>query len=187
MSTSFRLPDEGREWVARVRAGDERAFESLFRALAPGLCALATRYVGSRSVAEELVQDLFLDVWTRRESLHIEQTISAYLYTAVRHRALNHVRRERGPARVRDTSFAMHPDDPDPRAPGASELLDALEIQDAIDRLPARCRLVFTLHRQQDMSYGEIATSLGLSIKTVETQMGRALKSLRERLKHLLP
>jgi RNA polymerase sigma-70 factor (ECF subfamily) len=168
--------------MERIRSGDESAFEALFRALAPGLCALATRYVDSRQVAEELVQDLFLELWTRRADLHIEQALTSYLFTATRNRALNHVKRERHLSQWR-TQTARLIDETDRSAPNDSELLDALELQDAIDHLPARCRLIFMLNRQQDMTYGEIARSLGLSVKTVETQMGRALKALRERLK----
>jgi RNA polymerase sigma-70 factor, ECF subfamily len=183
MATPYRLPEAGSEWLARIRAGDEAAFEALFRALAPGLCALSARYVESPSVAEELVQDLFLDLWRRREQLAMEQGLTAYLVTATRHRALNHLRHER---RI----VGWTPGVADGMAgdnAGESELLDALELQDAIAALPARCRLIFTLSRHQDMTYTEIAASLGLSVKTVETQMGRALKSLRERLKHLIP
>jgi RNA polymerase sigma-70 factor (ECF subfamily) len=184
MSVPHRLPYHGPEWLERIRAGDEAAFEALFRAFAPGLCALAARYTGSRAVAEELVQDLFLDLWTRRTHLVVDRSLASYLQTAMRHRSLNHLRHERrlvaAPAEDRAA-------EPDASAPGESELLDALELQDAIEHLPARCRLVFTLSRRQDMSYGEIAASLGLSIKTVETQMGRALKALRERLRHLVP
>jgi RNA polymerase sigma-70 factor (ECF subfamily) len=182
MPIAHRLPYHGPEWFDRIRAGDEAAFEALFRALAPGLCALITHYVKSRPVAEELVQDLFFDLWARRSEIVIEQALTSYLYTAARNRALNHLKRER---RVLPLSALpdARPDDPDAAAPGETELLDALELQDAIERLPARCRLVFTLHRQHDLTYGEIAASLGLSIKTVETQMGRALKALRERLR----
>ena len=185
MATSHRLPEHGQQWIARIRAGDEAAFEALFRALAPGLCALVTRYVGSRPAAEELVQELFFDLWQRREQLAPEQAITGYLYVAARNRALNWLRHER---RITPWSAAaqQHAAEPDPSSPNESELLDMLELQDAIASLPARCRLIFTLSRQQDMSYGEIASSLGLSIKTVETQMGRALKALRERLRHLL-
>lgn len=184
MSVPHRLPYHGPEWLERVRSGDEAAFEALFRAFAPGLCALAARYVGSRAVAEELVQDLFLDLWTRRAHLVVERSVVSYLQTAMRNRALNHLRHERRV--VAPLPDETRPDAPDAAAPGESELLDALELQDAIEHLPARCRLIFTLSRQQDMSYGEIASSLGLSIKTVETQMGRALRSLRERLRHLV-
>jgi RNA polymerase sigma-70 factor (ECF subfamily) len=184
MSIPHRLPYHGSEWLERVRSGDEAAFEALFRAFAPGLCALATRYVASRAVAEELVQDLFLDLWTRRTHLVVDRSVASYLQTAMRHRALNHLRHERRV--VAPLPDGERVDEPDATAPGESELLDALELQDAIEHLPARCRLIFTLSRQQDMSYGEIAASLGLSIKTVETQMGRALRALRERLRHLV-
>lgn len=184
MSIPHRLPYHGAEWLERVRSGDEAAFEALFRAFAPGLCALATRYVASRAVAEELVQDLFLDLWTRRTHLVVERSVASYLQTAMRNRALNHLRHERRV--VAPPPDEEQRDEADAAAPGESELLDALELQDAIEHLPARCRLIFTLSRQQDMSYGEIAASLGLSIKTVETQMGRALRALRERLRHLV-
>jgi RNA polymerase sigma-70 factor, ECF subfamily len=184
MSVPHRLPYHGPEWLERIRSGDEAAFEALFRAFAPGLCALAARYTASRAVAEELVQDLFLDLWTRRAHLVVDRSLASYLQAAMRNRALNHLRHDRRLVAPREEDRIG---DADPSAPGESELLDALELQDAIEHLPARCRLIFTLSRRQDMSYGEIAASLGLSIKTVETQMGRALKSLRERLRHLVP
>ena len=191
MSLPHRLPYQGPEWIERIRSGDEAAFEALFRAFAPGLCALATRYVRSRAVAEELVQELFLDLWVRREQLVVEQAISAYLCTATRNRALNHLRREN-----RLDAWRQGASDPtrtgefgrmDRRMPDETALLDALELQDAVAQLPARCRLIFTLNRQQEMTDAEIANSLGLSITTVETQMGRALKSLRERLRPVVP
>lgn len=188
MATSHRLPELRPEWIDRIRAGDVAAFEALFRALSPGLCVLVTRYVREHPVAEELVQDLFLDLWTRRAELVVDRALTAYLYTAARNRALNHLRRERRLTAWPAAATAHADDDPadaDPSAPNESELLDALELQDAIDQLPPRCRLIFTLNRRHDMTYGEIATSLGLSVKTVETQMGRALKSLRDRLRHL--
>ena len=186
MPIGQRITHHGPEWLERIRRGDAEAFEALFRALAPGLCALATRYVESRAVAEEIVQDLFFDLWSRRGELAIGQSLTSYLYVATRHRALNHVRRERQASRFRASTLRLA-DEIDISAPGEAELLDALELQEAIDALPARCRLVFTLSRYQDLSYGEIASSLGLSVKTVETQMGRALKALRDRLRHLVP
>ena len=186
MTSAYRIAHHSPEWFDRIRRGDEAAFEALFRALAPGLCALATRYVGAPAVAEELVQELFLDLWTRRESLVVHESLTAYLHAATRHRALNHLARERRQHRFTEGAARLR-DGADPAAPGESALLDALELQDAIAALPARCRLVFTLSRQQDLTYVEIATALGLSVKTVETQMGRALRALRDRLRHLVP
>jgi RNA polymerase sigma-70 factor, ECF subfamily len=164
------------EWIERLRHGDEAAFESLFRAFAPGLCAFVTRYVDSRAVAEEIVQDLFLTLWRRRETLAIETSVTTYLFTAARNRAVNHLRRERVARRWEGVVIGRIET---PGGSGEGELLEMLDLQDGIERLPARCRLIFTLSRQQGMTYGQIAESLGLSIKTVEVQMGRALKSLR--------
>jgi RNA polymerase sigma-70 factor, ECF subfamily len=167
---------QGSEWVGRIRAGDESAFETLFRACAPGLCLFATRYLGSRSAAEDLVQELFLSLWKKRGELEITGPVDTYLYRAARNRALNQLRHSQVEERFRTAVLergmegAISPD---------VEILEMLDVQDAIQGLPPRCRLVFTLHHHHGLTYADIARSLGLSIKTVETQMGRALKSLR--------
>jgi RNA polymerase sigma-70 factor, ECF subfamily len=181
MAHAHILPFQGSEWTERIRAGNEAAFEALFRTFAPGLCAVAARYVQSRAVAEELVQDLFFDIWNRRAELVIEGTIGGYLATAIRNRALNHVKREQLAARWRIANAPAS--EVDSSMPTEGQLLDALDLQDAVDQLPVRCRLIFNLSRQQDLTYADIARSLGLSIKTVETQMGRALKALRGSLR----
>jgi RNA polymerase sigma-19 factor, ECF subfamily len=168
------LAHQSVEWLARIREGDEAAFESLFRSFAPGLCAFVARYVGSRAVGEELVQDLFLRVWQRRRELTVEQGVATYLYTAARNRAINYLRHD-----ARSAGSAAVIGHIDASQPSEGDLLELLDLHDAIERLPARCRLIFTLSRQQDMTYAEIARSLGLSVKTVEVQMGRALKALR--------
>jgi len=204
MTLAFNHSTAGPEWTARLRQGDEAAFEALFHAFAPGLVAFVARTVRSRAIAEELVQDLFLTVWRRRTELDVDSAITTYLYAAARNRALDYLARERTAQRWRDTEARAagglraaprqragrearpSTDAPDPSAPIEEELLDVLEVQDAIGRLPPRCRLVFTLSRQHEMTYTEIAQTLGLSIKTVETQMGRALKALRARLAHLM-
>jgi RNA polymerase sigma-70 factor (ECF subfamily) len=166
------------EWLVRIRAGDESTFEALFHAFVPGLCAFVAGHVGSREVAEEIVQDLFLALWRRREKLVIESSVSNYLYSAARNRAFDWLKRERTARVLRDRVIGTI-DERDLNAPDESELLELLELQDAIDHLPPRCRLIFTLSRQHDMTYAEIAESLGLSVRTVEVQIGRALKILR--------
>jgi RNA polymerase sigma-70 factor (ECF subfamily) len=170
------LSRTGSEWIARIRQGDQAAFESLFRAFAPGLCAYAARYVESTQVAEDIVQDLFLSLWRNRERLSIDQSVPSYLLAAARNRAINHLRHERvakrWETRVVGRIETSTPSD-------EAELLEMLDLQDGIERLPARCRLIFALSRQQGMSYSEIAQSLGLSVKTVEVQIGRALRALR--------
>jgi RNA polymerase sigma-70 factor (ECF subfamily) len=178
MSVFRAAPATNAEWLARIRAGDEAAFEALFRAFAPGLCAFVSNYVKSREPAEEIVQDLFLALWRMRASLHVESSLSTYLYQAARNRAFDWLKRERR-LRKRDDGVAGAIDQLDPAAPTERELLDMLDLQDAIDRLPPRCRLIFTLSRQQGMSHAEISSALGLSVKTVEVQIGRALRALR--------
>jgi RNA polymerase sigma-70 factor (ECF subfamily) len=180
------------EWVSRLHAGDERAFEALFRAFAPGLVAYSARLVRSAPVAEELVQDLFLALWRGRERVAAHGEAAAYLYAAARNRALSHLARERTAARRGHGPLSLHGggsrgadvplDAADPHAPREDDLLALLDLQEAVAALPARCRLVFTMQRQHGMSYGEVAQALGLSVKTVEAQMGRALKALRAHL-----
>ncbi|HEY8484358.1 MAG TPA: RNA polymerase sigma-70 factor [Longimicrobiales bacterium] len=169
----------GPEWIERIRGGDEAAFEALFRTFAPWLCTFVARYVGSRAAAEDLVQDLFLALWKNRSELRIERSVSTYLFNAAKNRALNYLRNEQ----TREWFRAALLERSDlPSTIDESEILELLDVQKAIEDLPPRCRLIFTLNRQQGLTYDEIADSLGLSIKTVETQMGRALKALRAKL-----
>jgi RNA polymerase sigma-70 factor, ECF subfamily len=151
------------------------AHEALFRTFAPSLSAFLARYVGSQAVAEDLVQDLFLAIWADRERLRVAGSVRTYLFTAARNRALNYLKRERLAGRFR----AEWMDTADPSAPGESDLLTALAIQRALDALPPRRRRIFALRRIADLSHTQIATRLGISVKTVEVQMGRAIKSLK--------
>ena len=169
-------------WAERVRDGDHDAFSAMFHALYPSLCNVVARRVGSRAIAQELVQDVFLRVWQRRDSLDPEQSITGYLYRAAKNQAANHLKHRGLADRSRHTVVLSLV----PSAVGADEETRYNEIaavaQEAIDELPTRCREIFLLSRNAELSYGEIARLLGLSVKTVETQMGRALKALRARL-----
>jgi RNA polymerase sigma-70 factor (ECF subfamily) len=171
------------ELVRRIRAGDERALEIVFRAHFAGMSTFVERFVRSPDVAEELVQDIFLKIWTKREQLTEIESLKTYLYRAARNQALNFLRRaklerrwqeERGVAGEPTTTFAADDD--------ASGQELAAAVQAAIDQLPPRCREVFLLSRVGGLTYAEIARTLGVSVKTVETQMGRGLKALREAL-----
>jgi RNA polymerase sigma-70 factor, ECF subfamily len=169
---------QGAEWMQRIRAGDEAVFETLFRTFAPGLCRFLTRYVRERAIAEELVQDVFLSLWDHREHVHITGSVQAYLFAAARNRALNFIDHERVADRFR-VSVLTRMTAEEASIQGEAECLAALEMQEALARLPARCRLVFNLQRNHGMSYGEVASALAISVKTVEVHMGRALRTLR--------
>jgi RNA polymerase sigma-70 factor (ECF subfamily) len=165
----------------RIRAGDTSAFETLFRAHYGELCSFVRTQVGHADIAEEIVQDVLLRVWHNRAQLDPQQSLRPYLYRAARNQALNHLKRRRLEERWQHTSnttsaSSMATDD----AVRSHELSDAID--QAVGGLPERCRLIFLMSREQGLTYQEIADVLGLSVKTVETQMGRALKALRASL-----
>ena len=140
----------------------------------------------TRAVAEEIVQDVMLELWRRREFLADESSPQAYLFQSTRNRSLNHIRHER--VERMGEPFAAREQTID--AP-AQSYLEEEEIQTALKRavglLPDRCREVFELSRIHNLKYAEIAQVLGISVKTVEAQMGKALRVLREELRPWLP
>jgi RNA polymerase sigma-70 factor (ECF subfamily) len=163
-------------------------FDALVRAHYGRLCNFVYRFVGSRDVAEDIVQDVFVRLWQNREAFDIKDPLP-YLYQSVRNRAVSHRRQTVVRERWREQAVSVA-QERRPVSSAASEM-EAGELADALARaveaLPERCRLVFTMSREQDLSYAEIARVLGISVKTVETHMGRALKSLRARLAGYLP
>jgi len=174
------------ELLARLRAGDADAFDAIFRSLYPPLVGLAEGMLRQRAVAEETVQDVMLELWRRRESLVLEESLRAYLFRAVRNRALNHLRHEK--VERRGEPFAAGESSSPPSAQDAleEEEIDAA-LREAVGALPERCREVFELSRVRGLRYAEIAAAMGISVKTVEAQMGKALRLLRERLAPWLP
>jgi RNA polymerase sigma-70 factor (ECF subfamily) len=173
------------ELLARLKGGDEDAFGALFREHYPMLVVNATRLLNERALAEEIAQDVMLELWRRRESLVLTGPVRAYLQQATRNRALNRLRQartaQRGEVYVRGPSESPAPD----AETISTELQAAAET--AIASLSGPQREVFEMNRQQGLTYNEIADLLGISVKSVEARMGRALKQLREALAPWLP
>jgi len=170
------------ELVNRMRAGDQAAFEQVFRRWYAPLADYAAQILQNRDAAEDAVQDAFIAVWNRRDALPDATKLSAYLYRAVRNRALNQLRGQKGIASLDDE------DSEEPSVePAALSAIEHAELADAvaaaIDALAPRTREVFLLSREQELTYAEIAETLGISVKTVETLMGRALRTLRATLR----
>jgi len=186
LETGFPPEDVQRALFSRLAAGDEGAFDTIFRTWYAPLVRVATYLLHDPGIAEEVVQDVLLEVWRRRETLALEQEPRRYLMRATRNRALNHVRHQQVAARAaaRDTPEESH-------AAAAPALLDAAELEVAIAQavatLPPRCREVFELSRRHHMSYAQIADALDIAPKTVENQMGKALRILRGALAAWLP
>jgi RNA polymerase sigma-70 factor, ECF subfamily len=172
--------------VARIRSGDEHAFEQLFRAYYSSLCDFAARYAKDDALAEELVQDLFADLWARRRDWQVRDSVRAYLFAAVRNRALNLRKRQAMESDwEQDEASAdirtLHPTTPEP-ADAAVERADIRARLDvAMAALPERCRLVMHLRWREQMRHAEIAAVMGISVKGVENQLARGLASIRQR------
>ena len=172
--------------LARLRGGDHAAFEAIFRQWYEPVVRAANRVLHDPGVAEELSQDVFLELWRRRDSLAPESSVAGYLMQAARNRALNHLRhlqvQRKSAVYVEALSEPAEQADAETQA---GELQDA--IRDAIAALPPRTREVFLMSRERNLRYGEIAEALGISVKAVEANMSCALRQLREKLSPFLP
>jgi RNA polymerase sigma-70 factor (ECF subfamily) len=174
-----------RETLNRIRAGAQDAFDDIFRSYYAQLVGVAESMLRERESAEDVVQDVMVELWRRRETLVLETSLRAYLFRAVRNRALNHLRHQRIAPRA-EPDAAVHIAVPAAdRDTLESEMQTAL--QEAVKDLPPRCREVFELSRVHGLKYSEIAHSLDISVKTVEAQMGKAIRVLREKLAPWLP
>ena len=155
-------------------------FGALVAAHCDRLCKYAYRYVLSREIAEDVVQEVFTQVWERGDELVLRDPLP-YLYRAVHNRAIRHLRHER----VRQRWRARASLDP-PVAEGAHARAERVDLARALDRaiaeLPERCRQVFMMSREQGLTHGEVAHILGLSVKTVESHVWRAITALRARV-----
>ena len=175
-----------RELLDRLRRGDRDAFDTIFRTWYGPLVGAAESMLRERAVAEEIVQDVMLELWRRRETLAAEGSPQAYLFQATRNRALNHLRHLK--VQRRGEPYATGPSSAPPAADArlAEEEIDAA-VRQALGELPERTREIFELSRVHGLKYAEIARALDISVKTVEAQMGKALRIMREQLADLLP
>jgi RNA polymerase sigma-70 factor (ECF subfamily) len=182
-SHSSRIRRSEQELTAAIRGGDIAAFEELFRIFHAPLCEVVDSYVRSQDVAEELVQDLFFALWVKRDSLGVPDSMDAYLFTAARNRALQHLRHQSVVRRW--TELAKRDAGPGAASvrPTADRNIETDEttrrVRVAIDRLPARTRLALVLRLDHDMSNAEIATAMDITVKGVEKLISKANALLR--------
>lgn len=177
------MQDQAHLLVERLRNKDQSAFEIVFNMYYNSLCGYANKYLDEFEVAEEIVQEVFVKFWEKCESIAPDSSIKSYLYRSVHNTCLNHIKH----MKVRDNykqyvmvqmEHEMYSNKEEREEPELEK-----KIYDAIDELPPQCQKIFKLSRFEGLKYQEIADHLGLSIKTVEVQMGKALRVLREKLK----
>jgi len=176
------MTQSDQELLAALAEGDKKVFENLFHQYYTALCRFSLRHVGSQEVAEEMVQEVFLYIWDKRATLNITTSLKAYLYTAVRNQSINRVKSEQSKMMVHS---AYSSDRLENQLSAENELdLPVLQkiVAQGIESLPNRCRAIFNLSRNAGMTYAEIAQELNISVKTVEAQMGIALKKLKVHL-----
>lgn len=157
-------------------------FEELFKTHFVELTGFSQSFVHDKDAAQEVVQNVFIKFWEKREDINLEQSLKSYLYTSVRNRSLNYLRdNKKYRSEILDEQTTEYNSGLETDHLVNDEL--QRKIEDAIELLPEKCRQVFEMSRFEGLKYKEIAEKMNISIKTVENQISKALKILREELK----
>ena len=173
------MKKEEQIWFENWQNGDDNAFDSLFRKFFKPLCYVAGKKTGNVHEAEDIVQDLFTEIFHKKDKIIITTSIDQYLYGALFYKCRDFNRESKNNHSLDE----IYPDPGDP-ASLPSEKLEEMELEariyQAITGLPEKCRQVFELSRFENKKNREIAEILNISVKTVETHMSNALKKLGE-------
>ncbi len=162
-------------------AANEKAFQQLFEKEYEGLCRYAVTYLHDEHAAEDVVQETFVKIWESKRVLPEDGSIRFYLFTAVRNNCISYLRK----AKTAAVTYTDTTPEPEPELSLSAAQLHSIEeenarqIGEALNKLPPKCREVFLLVKWQGLSYKDAASTLGLSIKTIENQMGKAIKIFR--------
>ncbi len=171
--------------IEKMKAGDRESFNQIFRQFYPPLVRFCIRFVADADLAAEIVQDLFVKVWSNREKLSFNTSFESYMLTSVRNSAITYINKERSHAEAHLRVYTEESDTVDP-----SETLQSNNLEESyrqvLKKMPEKRREVFLASRFEGLKYSEIAEKLGISQKTVEAQMSAAIKQLREGLKEYL-
>ena len=171
--------------IERMKTGDRESFNQVFRRYYSPLVRFCVRFVADTDIAAEIVQDLFVKLWSNREKLSFNTSFESYMLTSVRNSAITYINKERSHAEANLRVYSEESDNNDP-----SETLQSNNLEESyrqiLKTMPEKRREVFLASRFDGLKYAEIAEKLGISPKTVEAQMSAAIKQLREGLKAYL-
>jgi len=170
--------------LKKIKEGDIKAFEKIFRLYYSPLCLYAASLTGQMETAEEIVQELFYVFWKDKENIQLFHSLKSYLYGAVRNRSFQHL--EHLDVRNRYREAVLSKESKESSSPHDKLEYEELQqlINNTIRRLPERRQRIFQMHRFEGMKYAEIAIALSLSIKTVEAEMTKALQTLRKEIEN---
>lgn len=168
-----------------IKRGNVQTFKKVFQYYWNPLVSFSYRYVRDLQLAENIVQDIFLNIWNKKENIDPSRNFKTYLFTSVKNLSLNFIRNQKNNVYefdelVLSEIIISSPEDEVLK----KELVEA--VNSAINELPERCKLIFSMNRFEKLTYKEIAEVLEISVKTVEAQMGKALKSLRKSLQNYM-
>jgi RNA polymerase sigma-70 factor (ECF subfamily) len=170
------------EIIRRIRQGDKQEFEKLFRSSYVSLVRYAKTILKDHDTAEEIVQDLFFRLWQDRSNITIESSLNGYLFRSVHNKSLHFIEHQKVINRHAGEIAASADETAEPVTDAIyySELQS--KVARVLERLPERCSVIFRMSRFEGLKYNEIAEKLSVSLKTVEANMGKALKEFRKAL-----
>jgi RNA polymerase sigma-70 factor (ECF subfamily) len=180
------LNQKDKKLVEQIRQDKKGAFEKLFKRYYQQLFLFALRYVPNDEVAEDLVQEMFFNLWNKRHDLFITTSLQSYLYRSVHNQALNYLNHEKVKTVYREKIVNGYKEKLQMEDISYAEIDLEQKVTDFIEQLPDRRRTIFKLSRFEGLKNREIAEKLGISIKTVEAQMTEALRFLSKKLKDYL-
>lgn len=183
VSLIMELPD--RKYIEQLSQGNQKAFDDLFTNYYKGLCLFARRYLYNLETAEETVQDVFVKFWEKRNQLGNITSIKTYLFTSVRNACIDIIRKDNVRKKYANEVLKNSSDIYEPEFIPDHSLSE--KIKEAVQQLPKQRKKIFIMNKTYGLRYKEIAEKLDLSPKTVENQMGIAIKQLRGLLKDCMP
>lgn len=170
-----------KELFQRIKKGDENALELLFKKYYSTLCLYVQTFVHLPELSEDIVTDMYTDIWLKRKQISIDHNVKSYLYTTSRNAALAYIRKKKLDTISLDDYYINNPDDADDPIEKLSQEQIQEQIQKILLEIPPRSRQVFILHRLEELKYKEVAEMLDISIKTVENHMAVAIKILNQK------
>lgn len=171
--------------IAIAEKDDQQAFKKLYQHFLPRLLSYANTFLNHKQLSEEVVEDVFIKIWSNRKTLPAITNFSYYLYTATKHTAINYFRSRKRAAfdSLADTEEIIYLHNPES---GTIQKENLRQIEAAINELPEKCRLIFRLIKEEGLKYKEVAQLLSISPKTVEAHMTLAYNRLAECLEGML-